>query len=547
MKTWKAKTPLAVAVAFVLLCTVGSLGADPQGRLSADEGTLAVTGVTTPLLQYQGRLTDPGSGNAVSDGTYTIVFRLYTVDSGGTAVWTETKDVVVAGGLFNTVLGDMIPLDQALFNGQELWLGVKVGTDDEATPRQRLLPVAYALSLVPGAAIEADSASAALQVANVGGGEALHTSGPTVVEGDLTVSGSLSGGSHAHSGEDITSGTVAEAYIDSAIARDDEVTATLDAHAGNPEAHHPRYTDDEAWAAVLARDDEPGTTLNADLLDGQDAAAFAATGHDHDGSQITSGVVGEPYIDNALARDDEINDAIVAHGGEPDPHPQYFHLSQNETVTGRPSFNGGSTSIPPFYVDSNYRVSNLNADLLDGYHATQFAFSSHNHDSAYVNVTGDTMTGVLTVPRVDYSSPRTHYFSVASDDFQPRANVDYVNGGGTGGAYVITSGYQSLTAPVHLPHGAVVTQFRVYFDDTSAYDMTVYLSAEYLAGSGYVTMASVNTSGTSGYYNLVDTSISSATINNTLYGYHVRAYSGVWNSDLRIKGAVITYTIDEAP
>ena len=40
--------------------------------------------------------------------------------------------------------------------------------------------------------------------------------------------------------------------------------------------------------------------------------------------------------------------------------------------------------------------SGLDADLLDGQQASSFAGSSHNHDAAYVNVTGDTMTGPLT-------------------------------------------------------------------------------------------------------------------------------------------------------
>jgi len=41
--------------------------------------------------------------------------------------------------------------------------------------------------------------------------------------------------------------------------------------------------------------------------------------------------------------------------------------------------------------------SGLDADLLDGQHASAFATSSHNHDGDYVNVTGDTMTGRLTL------------------------------------------------------------------------------------------------------------------------------------------------------
>ena len=118
--------------------------------------------------------------------------RLYTAPSGGAALWTEARDVAVRDGLFSTVLGDVTPLDQSVFNGQTLWLGVKVGSDEEARPRQQLLPVAYALSLVPGATIQGNSNSAALNLSNTGGGAALHAGGPVVIDGDLTVDGAIS-------------------------------------------------------------------------------------------------------------------------------------------------------------------------------------------------------------------------------------------------------------------------------------------------------------------------------------------------------------------
>jgi len=76
-----------------------------------------------------------------------------------------------------------------------------------------------------------------------------------------------------------------------------------------------------------------------------------------------------------------------------DDHPQYFALAQNETVTGIPAFNGGTSgSSAPFSVDSNFLVTLLNADLLDGYHASAFMTAGTDN---WVNVTGDTMTGTL--------------------------------------------------------------------------------------------------------------------------------------------------------
>ena len=80
-------------------------------------------------------------------------------------------------------------------------------------------------------------------------------------------------GSHSHSGVDITSGTVSEPRIDSLIARDSEVSSSITSHAANASAHHTRYTDAEAVAAIKAADGS-GSGLDADLLDGHDSAYY---------------------------------------------------------------------------------------------------------------------------------------------------------------------------------------------------------------------------------------------------------------------------------
>ncbi len=57
-------------------------------------------------------------------------------------------------------------------------------------------------------------------------------------------------------------------------------------HTADAAAHHARYTDAEAFSAVLASGGS-GSTLDADLLDGQDSTAFAANIHTHTESDIT--------------------------------------------------------------------------------------------------------------------------------------------------------------------------------------------------------------------------------------------------------------------
>lgn len=116
-----------------------------QGGQSAEAKFAYIAdAIASPSLHYQGRLVD-GLGNAKPDGTYAMLFRLYTSASGGGPTWSETKSVAVVNGTVNTQLGDTALLNLSTFNGQALWLGVTVGADPEMVPRQRLSPVAYAL------------------------------------------------------------------------------------------------------------------------------------------------------------------------------------------------------------------------------------------------------------------------------------------------------------------------------------------------------------------------------------------------------------------
>jgi len=172
MKTKGTLAGVAVVALLGVLLIGGSAGALAPAGPSGPAGP-GETSVVPPLLQYQGRLTDPGTGEPVDDGAYTMTFRLYDVDSGGTPLWTETKDVMVEGGVFSTALGDTAALDPGLFNGQSLWLGTKVGADAEATPRQLILPAPYAVSLVPGAVVSTTSSSAVLTLINNGAGDGL--------------------------------------------------------------------------------------------------------------------------------------------------------------------------------------------------------------------------------------------------------------------------------------------------------------------------------------------------------------------------------------
>lgn len=209
-------------------------------------------------LQYQARLTDPGSGDP-REGSFSMTFRLYETDVDGTAVWTETKDVLVENGLFNTLLGDTTPLPVDIFDGRDLWLGIQVGADEEAVPRQPLVPSAYAMH-----ADDADSL-------------------------DGKDSTDFAGTTHGHDGTDIT-GTVTDAAIPDAIARDAEVMP------------------------IVKDGDGSGSGVDADLLDGLDSTNFAQSAHGHDGADIT-GAVNDAVIPDTLTRDAEVIPIVTGGDG----------------------------------------------------------------------------------------------------------------------------------------------------------------------------------------------------------------------------------------
>ena len=98
-------------------------------------------------INYQGKLTD-AAGLAVANGPYQMVFRLYTVSTGGAAIWTETLSgtnrVTVTNGLFSIMLGSTTALSGVNFN-QTLYLGVTIEADAEMSPRKIIgaVPAAF--------------------------------------------------------------------------------------------------------------------------------------------------------------------------------------------------------------------------------------------------------------------------------------------------------------------------------------------------------------------------------------------------------------------
>jgi hypothetical protein len=140
----------------LLIAVLINLAVLPQMGLAQMPRTIAFQGVLTDSL-----------GSAKPDGTYRILFTLYDVSSGGTALWSETKLLPVKNGYFSTLLGDTNPIGSAIRFDRQMWLGISLGPDPELSPRIELASV--------GSSFFADSArvSGTISDSSVSGGKIL--------------------------------------------------------------------------------------------------------------------------------------------------------------------------------------------------------------------------------------------------------------------------------------------------------------------------------------------------------------------------------------
>ncbi|KPJ60867.1 MAG: hypothetical protein AMJ46_03955 [Latescibacteria bacterium DG_63] len=103
----------------------------------------AAVGHVPQTMSYQGVLKDD-MGAVVADENYDFTFRIYDVETNGTALLTEIQTIYVSGGILNAVLGEVTPL--TLDFNEQYWLGVTIGEGSELSPRTKLTGAPYALN-----------------------------------------------------------------------------------------------------------------------------------------------------------------------------------------------------------------------------------------------------------------------------------------------------------------------------------------------------------------------------------------------------------------
>lgn len=132
---------------------------------------LAVCPVSAQLvpseITYQGKLTTP-AGTPVPDGSYTVVFKLFSGETGGEPLWTSPSiNVNTSGGVFSARLTN---IQSSTFTSDNAWLEVTVGSDSPM-PRVKLGSVPYSLragDIALPLSRTLDTSSSVLTLSNIG-------------------------------------------------------------------------------------------------------------------------------------------------------------------------------------------------------------------------------------------------------------------------------------------------------------------------------------------------------------------------------------------
>ncbi len=271
-------------------------------------------------INFQGVLKD-ASGNIVSNGDYNITFKIYNAESGGTALWTETKLVNVVNGVFSTQLGSITPI--TLPFDVAYWLGVTVGSNPEMTPRTAFTSVPYSrISLtVPDNSLTANKISNGQVVKSLNGLKdninLVAGSNVTITPSgnDLTISAASGAGgtvTQVNTGAGLTGGPITTTGTIS-IANDGVTTAMLQNNSVVSEkiADGSITSIDLSDNSVNSAKIIDGTVTTTDLGDNSVTSAKIADGTVSTSDLANNSVITDKIVDATITANDIGNTQVV--------------------------------------------------------------------------------------------------------------------------------------------------------------------------------------------------------------------------------------------
>ncbi|MCB2183579.1 MAG: right-handed parallel beta-helix repeat-containing protein [Desulfobulbaceae bacterium] len=254
------------------------------------------TWAVVPYINYQGKLTD-SLGAPVNDPALVMKFTIWldpTSEDIADLIFEEKHSVNVTNGIYNVMLGsDSGGLGDPInfSSNYELWLEVSVD-GETLSPRTSITSVPSAIWA--DMAADAETLAGMDATAFVAASEYnLHTADPSAhhskyTHTDAVTAMGVKADTNPLNHDKTTSfteltGQAADAQIPSTVIR----LSDLISHSLSPSVHHAKYADADALAAIQATDGA-GSTLDADLLDGQHASEIIDAAADEVRTPISS-------------------------------------------------------------------------------------------------------------------------------------------------------------------------------------------------------------------------------------------------------------------
>lgn len=390
-----------------VISDLAGINCGPVCSTSLGYGTVVqLAAIADPGFTFAG-WTGDASGNGTANLTMNAA-RSVTATFTGTAIYTGnfigngaalTNVTVQASNLFGVLADSRLSSNIARLNTNQTFTSSNSFTGVvTANNASNQLAGAFTGSFTGNGSgvtnLPSSSLTGTIADARLSANVALLNSAPGF-SGAVTAPGFTGSGANLTSlnGSQITSGTVAEPRIDSTLARDNEV-----------------------FSLVLASDGAL-SGLDADLLDGQHASAFAAAFHNHDGAHITTGTVGDDHLSGNVARlntnqtfttSNTFTGVVTATNASNQFSGSFAGSGGSLTGLNGSQITWGTVAEPridttltrdtevfSIVLASDGSFSGLDADLLDGQHASAFAATNHVHASLFAGtgVTGTYYNG----------------------------------------------------------------------------------------------------------------------------------------------------------
>jgi hypothetical protein len=138
--------------------------------LVCNQWVAAQTTAVPSLVYYEGTVTD-SEGKPIPSGTKTLYFTIYDKPTYGNTIWGPQKltKVPIVDGFFSVVLSidsDGSSITEA-FDSRERYMGIRVGSQPEISPRRRISSIPYALQSQNSVhAVQSDNSTHAVQSDN---------------------------------------------------------------------------------------------------------------------------------------------------------------------------------------------------------------------------------------------------------------------------------------------------------------------------------------------------------------------------------------------